>query len=309
MALRVLVPSALLVKHLSLPGVQPILWHLNDGSDLAPAAEVLITERPVDPQRRSLVSTIPGLQHVHLLSIGYEWVVEHLPSGVGLSNSRGAVEDATAELALALILAALRQMPTAASQQAESQWAPIWTTSLHGASVMVLGVGGVGQQIISRLIPFRPARIIPVATHARRAPTGEQIHALSELPALLPDVDVVVVALPHTGATEHLVDSKFLSLLSDGALLVNVGRGPVVKTSALLRELANGRLRAALDVTDPEPLPADHPLWHAPGALITPHMAGNTQQFITLSTQLAVEQVKLLAAGKPPQHQVITPRA
>ncbi|MGO2003975.1 MULTISPECIES: 2-hydroxyacid dehydrogenase [Micrococcaceae] len=304
LVLRVLVPSAALAHDISGPGVQAIIWHIDTDTSPAPAADVLVTERPRFPAHRSRVSAIPGLRHVHLLSIGYEWVLEHLPAGTTLSNSRGAVEDATAEHALALILASLRDLPVAAQQQHRHHWSPLWTTSLHGSVVMVLGYGGVGQEVAARLEPFRPAAVLPVASRQRTTATGVQVNGTQELPALLPRADVVVVTLPHQESTERLVDAAFLAALGDGALLVNIGRGAVVDTDALVAELQAGRLRAALDVTDPEPLPAGHPLWDAPGCLLTPHMAGNTHEFLRRSAALTVEQVRRLASGREPLHLV-----
>lgn len=298
MSLRVLVPTQELASALQLPGIEPLLWHLNDAPCEAPEAEVLITERPRQPERHPLVARIPGLRHVHLLSLGFEWVLEHLPEGVGLSNSRGAIEDATAEHALALLLAALRAVPAAVRNQDRQRWNPAWSPTLHGATVLLLGYGGVGAGIAARLAPFGPARVLPVARTARIAPDGAAVHALHELPGLLPEADIVIIALPHDASTERLVDAAFLSSMRDGTLLVNIGRGPVVDTGALLAELETGRLGAALDVTDPEPLPPGHRLWSAPNCLITPHTGGNTTQVSRLCGQLAVQQMQRLATGR-----------
>jgi len=303
-ALRVLVPSTELAEAVRGPGIEVAVWHIDDDESAPPAADVLITERPRHHVNRPRVRDVAGLRHVHLLSIGYEWVLDHLPAGATLSNSRGAVEDATAEHGLALILASLRRLPAAAAQQRERRWAPLWSTSLHGSNVLVLGHGGVGREVCARLEPFRPASIVPVASHARTTGDGVQVHAAPELPGLLPRADVVVVTLPHTPDTEHLVDAAFLARMHDGALLVNIGRGAVVDMDALVAELAAGRLRAALDVTDPEPLPAEHALWDAPGCLVTPHMAGNTAEFVRLASELAAEQVRRLATGRTPLHLV-----
>ncbi len=304
MALRVLVPSTQLADAIRGLGVEPVLWHINDDPHDAPPADLLVTERPREAARRSRVSRIQGLAHVHLLSIGYEWVLDHLPPAATLSNSRGAVEDSTAEHAMALILAALRGLPESAELQQRQEWAPMWTTSLLGSVVVVLGHGGVGKELTARLAPFRPAAVIPVASRDRILADGRRIHSTAELPDLLPAADVVVVTLPHTDATAQFVDAAFLARMKDGALLVNVGRGPVVDTTALLAELHGGRLRAALDVTDPEPLPPGHPLWSAPGCLITPHIAGNTREFIRLATELTVEQVGRMARGEELLHMV-----
>ncbi|QDY67477.1 2-hydroxyacid dehydrogenase [Glutamicibacter halophytocola] len=298
MALRVLLPWQDLVDQLQLPGIEPILWHIDDDPNDAPPADVLVTERPSNPELRSRVSRIKGLKHVHLLSIGYEWVLEHLPEQVSLTNSKGAVEDATAEHCLALVLASLRQLPQASKQQRERQWTRTWTGSLHGSKVVLLGAGGVSSEIRSRLQPFKPAELTSFARSERIHEQGYPIYSLDRLWAFLPTADVVIVALPHTPETEQLIDAEFLSAMKDGSLLVNVGRGPIVDTEALLPELQAGRLHAALDVTDPEPLPADHPLWSAPNCIITPHMAGDTGQFISLVSELAVDQVIAFAHGE-----------
>ncbi len=291
MALRVLLPWQDLVEQLQLPGIEPILWHIDDDPDDAPPADVLVTERPSNPQLCSRVSRIKGLKHVHLLSIGYEWVLEHLPEHVSLTNSKGAVEDATAEHCLALVLASLRQLPQTGQQQRERQWTRTWTGSLHGSKVVLLGSGGVGSEIRSRLLPFKPAELTTFARTERVHEQGYRIYSLDRLRGFLPTADVVIVALPHTPETEQLIDAEFLSAMKDGSLLVNVGRGPIVNTDALLPELQSGRLHAALDITDPEPLPANHALWSAPNCIITPHMAGDTGQFISLVSELAINQV------------------
>lgn len=298
MVLRVLLPWQDLVDRLQIPGIEPILWHINDDPEDAPAADVLVTERPSDPRMRSRVSRIQGLKHVHLLSIGYEWVLEHLPEQVTLTNSKGAVEDATAEHCLALILASLRQLPLAGEQQRNRNWVRTWTSSLHGSRVLVLGAGGVGSAIINRILPFNPASLVAYARTARTSNNGTEVRSLDQLAADLPEADVVVIALPHSEETEKLVDQHFLSQMKDGALLVNVGRGPIVDTEALMSELASGRLHAALDVTDPEPLPEEHPLWDAPNCIITPHMAGDTGQFMSWVSQMAVDQVIGIANGQ-----------
>ena len=298
--LRVLVPWQRLVDELTIPGVEPILWHINDDPEEAPPADVLVTERPSNPQLRSRVARIKGLKHVHLLSLGYEWVLEHLPEKVTLTNSKGAVEDATAEHCLALILASLRQLPQVGQQQSERQWTRTWTSSLHGSKVVLLGAGGVGSEIHSRLMPFKPAELTVFARTERVHEQSFRIHSLDRLWAFLPYADVVIVALPHTQETEQLIDAQFLSAMKNGSLLVNVGRGPIVDTEALLLELQSGRLHAALDVTDPEPLPADHPLWSAPNCIITPHMSGDTGQFLKLVSDLAIEQVRGILDGIEP---------
>lgn len=215
MALRVLLPWQDLVDRLQLPEIEPILWHINDDPNNAPPADVLVTERPSNRELRSRVSRIKGLKHDHLLSIGYEWVLEHLPEQVSLTNSKGAVEDATAEHCLALILASLRQLPEVGKQQRERQWTRTWTGSLHGSKVVLLGAGGVGSEIRSRLLPFKPAELTSFDRTERVHEQGYPIYSLDRLWASLPTADVVIVALPHPRETEQLIDAEFLSGMKD----------------------------------------------------------------------------------------------
>lgn len=183
-----------------------------------------------------------GLKHLHLFSIGYEWVLEHLHEQVTLTNSKVAVEDATAEHCLALVLASLRQLSQFGRQQRERQWTRTWTGSLHESKVVLLGAGGVSSEIRSWLLPFKPAELTSFARTERVHEQGYTIYSLDRLWAFLPTADVVIVALPHTRETEQLIDAGFLSGMKDGSLLVNVGRGPIVDTEALLVELQSGRL-------------------------------------------------------------------
>jgi phosphoglycerate dehydrogenase-like enzyme len=132
------------------------------------------------------------------------------------------------------------------------------------------------------------------------------VHPLTELPALLPDADVVILSTPLNEATRGLADARFLARLKDGALLVNVARGAVVDTEALLTELESGRITAALDVTDPEPLPQGHPLWHAPGVLVSPHVGGSTSAFWPRAKRLLAAQLTRFAAGEPLENVVLT---
>lgn len=310
MTLRVLVPDEALADAIAAHGVdrhgtdvQAQVWHIDDPGD-PPDAEVLVTARPADPAHRARVAAIPSLQHVRLLSLGYDWIVDHLPAGVVLSISRGAVEGSTAELGVGLVIAALRRFHEAAAHQHRGQWQMLWTSSLLGSTVLLLGYGGVGEQVAARLRSFEPARIIPVASRARTRADGVRVHGADELPELLPLANVVVVSLPGSPETAGTVDAAFLARMRDGAALVNIGRGQVVDSQALLAELRAGRLAAALDVVDPEPLPAGDPLWSAPNCLITPHIGGNTTEFVRRSTAGVLTLLDRLTAGEAPPHVV-----
>ncbi|MGP4002979.1 2-hydroxyacid dehydrogenase [Streptomyces sp. 8N706] len=228
-----------------------------------------------------------------------------LPPGVRLCNARGVHEASTAELALALTLASLRGIPGFVRAQDAGMWRSGFHPALADKSVLIVGYGAIGSAIEDRLTPFECARVARVARSARTTPRGP-VHPLADLPALLPDADVVILSTPLTDATRGLVGADFLSRMKDGALLVNVARGAVVDTKSLLAEVETGRLCAALDVTDPEPLPAGHPLWHAPGVLISPHAGGPTSAFLPRAMRLLKEQLVRFAADEPLANVVAT---
>lgn len=299
--MRVIVPSEEVASAIADAGVdvETVVWRQDSEAEV-PAGELLIGVRPSRPEASERLGEIEGLRHIHVPSLGFEWVEGYVPEGVTLSNSAGTIEEGTAELALTMILAVLREVPRAIDQQREGRWDAGFTAgSLQGARVLMLGYGGVGQAIARRIAAFAPESIIPVGSRARDE-DGTHIHGSDELPELLPKADVVVVSLPHSEKTAGIVDADFLAAMPDGALLANIGRGPVVDTGALLAELSTERLRAALDVTDPEPLPDGHPLWSAPGCLILPHVGGATGKVWELTLDLIVEQTRRMAAGEDP---------
>jgi len=243
---------------------------------------------------------LPALRVVQLLSAGYETVLPAIPAGVKLANAAGVHDASTAELAVTLALSSLRGIPEFVEAQGRSQWLPAETrTSLADRKVLILGYGGIGVAIARRLSGFE-VKLTAVASRARG---GDElvatVHGADELPTLLPEHDVVILIVPLTDATNALVDRKFLASMRDGALLVNVSRGKVVDTDALVEAAASGRIRAALDVTDPEPLPADHPLWHTPGVLISPHTGGVTTAFEPRAVGLLREQIAAFVGGRP----------
>lgn len=222
---------------------------------------------------------IPGLRAVVLASAGYEHALPHVPAGAKLANAVGVHDTATAELALALMLASQRNLPRHVLAQQSGTWqdaAPEGqpTRSLADSSVLVVGYGGIGRALTRRLLASECEVVAVASTDRPGDDLVDRVHGIERLPDLLPRADVVALSLPLTERTRDLLDARMLALLPDGALVVNVARGGVVDTEALLAECTSGRLRAALDVTDPEPLPADHPLWSAPGVLVVPHVGG-----------------------------------
>ncbi|RFU88195.1 dihydrofolate reductase [Streptomyces triticagri] len=254
------------------------------------------------------LSAMTSVRVVQTLSAGIDHVqpgIGSLPTGAKLCNARGVHEASTAELTLALVLAALRGIPGFVRGQDAEDWRSGFYPALADKSVLIVGYGSIGAAIEDRLAPFECARVARVARSARTTERGD-VHPLSELPALLPEADVVILSTPLTPATRGLVDAEFLAGMKDGALLVNVARGGVVDTDALLAELKSGRLNAALDVTDPEPLPAGHPLWHAPNLLISPHVGGSTSAFLPRAKRLLARQLTRYAAGEPVENVVLT---
>ena len=251
-----------------------------------------------------LMARMPSLEVAQTLTAGVDDVRPHVPAGVTLCNARGVHDASTAELALALVLASLRGIPDFVRDAAHGGWDGRRRDALADRTVLVVGHGSVGQAVERRLLPFE-CRVLRVARSARTTPDGQRVAGMDELPALLPDADVVVLTVPMTDQTRGLVDAGFLARMRDGALLVNVARGPVVRTDDLVAEVSTGRLRAALDVTDPEPLPAGHPLWTAPGVLVSPHVGGNTSAFLPRAARLVEAQLQRWAAGEPLAH-VIT---
>ncbi|MER7724310.1 2-hydroxyacid dehydrogenase [Streptomyces sp. NPDC096323] len=249
-----------------------------------------------------------GVQVVQTLSAGIDHVepgLGLLPAGVRLCNAKGVHEASTAELTLALILASLRGFPGFVRGQDAQEWRSGFYPALADKSVLIVGYGSIGSAIEDRLAPFECARVVRVARSARTTARGP-VHTLDDLPALLPEADVVILSTPLNPSTQGLVGAEFLAAMRDGALLVNVARGGVVETKALLSELESGRLHAALDVTDPEPLPSGHPLWHAPHVLITPHVGGSTSAFLPRAKRLLAGQLSRFAAGEPVHNVVRT---
>jgi phosphoglycerate dehydrogenase-like enzyme len=238
-----------------------------------------------NPHVRELLSRMPGLRVIQTLSAGVDWLLPYIPPGVTVCDASGTRDIPVAEWVLAAILASTKTLPELRDRQREHIWEWRQSRELAGSTVMILGYGAIGAAVEARLAPF-DVEVIRVARHARAG-----VHSVQELRSLLALSDIVVVLLPLTSATTGLLDADLLARLRPGALLVNAARGPILETEALLELLRAGRIRAALDVTDPEPLPADHPLWDAPGILITPHLAGDTVAADRRAFALVGEQV------------------
>lgn len=295
----VLVPYAVGVEPLSkLPGVTVIRYEPGEALPAdAATAQVFIPPFLASAEAVSLVHELPALRLVQLLTAGAEaW--SDVPDGVLVANCRGAHSGATAEWILAALLSVYRHFPRFLRAQDAGTWDYHVTEELAGKRVLIVGAGDVAAQTVRRLEAFDVA----TALVGRTARAG--VHGIDEVHDLLPRFDACVVIIPLTGETRGLVDEAFLAAMPDGAVLVNAARGPVADTEALLAELTSGRLRAALDVTDPEPLPPGHPLWAAPGLLLAPHVGGSVPLAFPRAFAVAAEQIAAFARGETPPNVV-----
>jgi phosphoglycerate dehydrogenase-like enzyme len=258
----------------------------------ASEVEFYVPEYMGPPAVLEVLSQLPSLRVVQTLTAGYDDVLPLLPDGVTLCNATGVHDASTAELAVGLTIASLRGFVGFVRAQDEHTWLHARHDALADRRVLVVGAGAVGTAIARRLEPFEVE--ITMVGRTERA----SVRSVADLSGLLPHADVVMLAVPYGPATHHLADEAFLAAMPDAALLVNVSRGAVVDTDALVRELQRGRLRAALDVTDPEPLPEDHPLWQAPNVLISPHVGGDTSAFLPRAWRLLQRQLNAYARGE-----------
>lgn len=281
----------------SAPGPSP-----SSGPSSAPAPQLVVLPYLGGTAGLDRLAAVPGLRVVQTLTAGYENVLPYLPDGVALCTAAGVHDASTAELAVGLTIAALRGLGEFARAATSGAWLYGPRRSLADRSVLLVGAGGVGGAIARRLAGFEVS-LTRVGTRARDDDEGH-VHAVAELPELLPRHDVVILAVPLTPDTRGLVDKRFLAAMPDRALLVNVARGGVVVTDDLLAEVSSGRLDAATDVTDPEPLPPDHPLWACPNVLISPHVGGNTSAFEPRARALLRDQLTRFGQGRPLLNQV-----
>ena len=256
-----------------------------------------------------------GVKVAQSMMAGTEWLTDLVGPAVTVCNAQGAHSISTAEWTLAAILATLKYLPLYRDLQQKSEWCsrtkgsavyaaihndqrpqfpPFMQEELHAKRVLIVGYGDIGKTIESMLTPFG----VEITRIARTARTSPEVHSIAALDSLLPSAEIVILILPHTPESHGLIGAKQLALMPQGALLVNSARGPIVQTDALVEALNAGHIRAAVDVTDPEPLPAGHPLWKCPNLLITPHVAGSTPQFSPRAIKIAVAQIQRLLQGE-----------
>lgn len=287
-------------------GVEYVVW---DFTSPAPVShfDIVVTSDPDGPE---ILTRLEGVtaRLVQGQWIGYEGVTDYLPTGLTYANAAGVHEGATAELTLALILAMQRGITDFVRASEQHEWRRKRYPSLADRRVLLIGYGGVGKAIEEKLLPFE-VELTRVARTSRveEGPTGRpvQVHGFADLHALVPHAEIVILAVPLNDETYHLVDREFLSHMPDDALLVNVARGGVVDTDALVPEVVSGRLRFATDVTDPEPLPSEHPLWGLPNVLISPHLGGSSTAMLPRMAKLLRTQIERMLAGEPPLNVVI----
>jgi phosphoglycerate dehydrogenase-like enzyme len=287
-----------------LSGVEVVTYDPNAASlsDQQRTAEVFLPPYRGSERPFPLVKQLPNLRLVQLLSAGVDEWNPHVPPGVMLANARGAHAGPVSEWILSAILTTYRRWPALIRYQDQHTWAHRLPgtdfETLHGKRVLIVGAGAIGTAVAHLLPPFGAS-----PTLVGRSARGD-VRGVDELPNLVNEHDIVVVICPLTLDTQGLINAKILAAMPDGALLVNAGRGRIVDTDALVQELAAQRLRAALDVTDPEPLPADHPLWTCPGLIVSPHSARTVPGTSQLCYEVASQQVAALAAGETPPNAV-----
>lgn len=240
---------------------------------------------------------IKGMTHLQILQVpnaGYESALPYLSEGMMLCNARGVHNASTAELAVGMAIAMKRGFPDFIRAQDQGMWSHERMGSLNDSNIGIIGSGSIGQTLISYLEPYE----VDIKSFSRTGMNGAL--TMDKLDELLPTFDILILIIPLNPESKHLINARRLALLKDRAILINVARGQVIDTDALVAELNNGRIRAALDVTDPEPLPSDHPLWRAPNVMITPHVGGDSEAFEKRGKRFMEEQLHRIASGLDP---------
>lgn len=271
---------------------------------------------PYPTRAQRIVPRLHGVRLVLSLMAGTEWIPGAMGPHVTICNAHGAHNISTAEWTLSAILAMLKYIPLYLDIQRSGEWKrrfeapahyaritgdtqphypPVMQEELTGKSVLLVGYGAIGKEIERMLMPFT----VEVTRVARTARDNPKVYAIKELDKLIPQSQIIVLILPSTAETRHLISTRQLELMKQGTLLVNAARGPIVDTDALVHALNAGRIRAAVDVTDPEPLPIEHPLWKCPNLLITPHIGGSSTQFAPRSIKTAELELRRYMAGEP----------
>jgi phosphoglycerate dehydrogenase-like enzyme len=295
--MRALIPDRPEARALDgLPSEAELVFYARDEPPtprMLDGVEFAVLDPPPPAGMVKALSDAPDLRVVQSLSAGVDFLIGRLPDGVTLCDAAGVHDASVAEWVAAVLLADAKRLPYFDDALRRGEWDHVELADVEGMHVLILGHGSIGRAVEERLAPFG----VTFTRVARRARDG--VHAIDELPDLLGVADAIVVLVPLTDATRALVDADTLARLKPGALLINAARGPIVDTDAVVAALNERRIRAALDVTDPEPLPEGHPLWSAPGLILTPHVAGDVPRFPHRAMALVADQLRRYAAGEP----------
>lgn len=276
--------------------LKAVLWDLeNDPETPLEDIDIAVLPYMANPQTLKNVRKAPNVKVVQTQTTGFDGMIDLIGDRADINTAAGVHAAATAEMSLGLAIASLRGFPQSVRDQQQGRWNPQQWPGLADRTVGLVGVGGIGEEIRKRMEPFE-VNLLRFGSTARTDEHGE-VFATSELAARAPEIEVLILIVPLNDSTRHLVDAQLLAKLPDGATVVNVARGPVVDTDAIVAEVASGRLNMASDVFDPEPLPAGHPLWQHPNALVIPHNGGNTKAFFPRMVKLLKKQVQAWAAG------------
>jgi len=277
------------VTHLPTDGIAPAAGDLD-------SIEFYVPRYMGGPAAIAMIPEMKSLKVIQSPNAGVDDVLKIRPQGVTLCNAAGVHDASTAELAVALSIASRRGFAAFARDQVDQRWGHERMSSLTDSNIAIVGYGNIGKTIAAMLANFE----VSITAFSKSGRDGSL--TLDHFDRLLPTFDVIILIVPLNDQTHHLMNASRLSLMKDGAALINVARGPVVDTEALIAELNSGRITAGLDVTDPEPLPAGHPLWSAKNVIITPHVGGDSAAFIPRGRKLVEEQIARFASGQPLLH-------
>jgi len=245
-----------------------------------------------------VITKMTKLKTVHYSQAGYDDILPYIPDNVILCNASGLHDVSTAELAIGLTIASRRGFAQFMDNQKKGLWHRQRNLALADSHVGIVGYGHIGKRIASLLKMFETK----VTPFSRSGADGSV--KINEFDNYLADLDVIILILPLTKESKNFINSDRIKRMKDGATLINLARGAIVDTDALIAELKTGRITAGLDVTDPEPLPKDHPLWSAPNLIITPHVGGDSSAFEPRARKMVQEQLARIAEKKPLLNQI-----
>ena len=241
-------------------------------------------------------TSMPNLKILQVPNAGFDDALEFLRPGMILCNARGVHDASTAELAVALAISSRRGFYDFAVAQQAGQWKPKRYESFNDSKIGIIGAGSIARTLASYLAPYD----VEISFFSRSG--SDDAIKIADLDAHLPHLDILILVLPLNAESKHLINAQRLKLMKNGAVIVNVGRGPIIDTDALISELNTGRIFAGLDVTDPEPLPQGHPLWSAKNLVLSPHVGGNSTAFDSRAKKLIERQLDRISRGVEPEN-------